>query len=189
MAGALLAPGGLFIPATTLGAVFVWGLLPAMLGRSHRPRSGAYLLAGMIAVTVLAGVARKAGLLLSIVTAFGATDACLHTATGLLLGMLMAWLLGARKLWLGLAGIALAALAGGPGEILQSLTATRSSEFRDWLYHILGSASAVVPYLLCMAAQWCESPDVVSKRSAAGKAHLGGGLEWLSVRGTPPSVR
>ncbi len=169
--GALLAPGGLFVPAAALGAVFVWGLLPAMLGRRRRPRSGAYLLAGMIAVTVLVGVVRKAGLLVSASQVFGATDALLHAAAGLLLGMLMAWLLGAGKLWLGLAGIVLAALAGGLGEMLQSVTAARTAELRDWLYHGLGSAAAVVPYLLCAAARWCESPEVVSRRPVAAQAY------------------
>jgi len=167
---ALLSPGGLFVPAVALGAVFVWGLLPAMLGRTRRPRSGAYLLVGMLAVTMLAGVVRKAGLLASVARAFGATDAFLHAAAGSLLGMLMAWLLGARKLSLGLAGIALAALAGGAGEMLQSVTAARTAELRDWLCHALGSAAAVVPYLLCAAARWCESPEVAAAGRAASEA-------------------
>ena len=172
IAAALLAPGGFFLPAVTLGAVFVWGLLPSMLGRKQTARSGAVLLAGMIAIILLAGVARKSGLLSWGSHVFGATDAFLHTATGLMLGMLMAWLLGARKLALGLVGILLAALAGGPGEVLQYVLATRTAEFRDWLHHGIGSAAAVVPYLLCVGARWCESPDAAVSPQDAVDAYL-----------------
>jgi len=169
---ALLAPGGLFLPAATAAAVFVWGLLPSMLSRPARPRSGAYLLGGVVAVTILVGLARRAGLFSSALRVFGAGDALMHLTAGLLLGMLMAWLLGARRLWLGLVGLALAALAGGPGEVLQYALGTRTAEFRDWLYHCTGSAAAVVPYLLCVVARWCESPDVVSEQSLAAEKYL-----------------
>jgi len=167
VAGAMLAPGGLFLPASVAAAAFVWGLLPRMLGRRERPMSGVYLLAGVAGVLLLEGVATAPGLLSWFARIFGSGDAILHVAMGFLLGMLLAWLLGARRWWLGLVGILVAALAGGPGEALQYLASTRTAELRDWLFHGLGCAAAAVPYLLCLGARACESPDAVPARSAA----------------------
>lgn len=172
LACALLAPGGLFIPSVTLAVAFVWGLLPAMLGRQDRPRPGWMLLAGVLLPVVLLGVARGDGLLSWISAALRAHDALLHGAAGFLTAMLLAWLLAGRW-WLGLVGIALAALAGGAGEVVQFLAASGTVEFRDWLNHALGSAIAVGPYLLCLGARWCESPDAAPRRPPEVGAGLG----------------
>lgn len=168
---ALLSPGGPFIPAVTLATAFVWGLLPPMLGRPATRRSGAYLLGGTVLVAAAMGIAVRPGLAQWSARVFGLGDSFLHVVMGFLLGLLLAWLLGAKRWWLGLVGIALAGLAGGPGEALQYLLATRVAEFRDWLYHGLGSVSAAVPYLLCLAARWCESADAPPRRAAVARAY------------------
>jgi uncharacterized membrane protein len=170
---ALLAPGGLFTPAIVLAAAFVWGLLPAMLGRRERPRSGAYLLAAVVVVGLCAGLSRQSGLLGWSLAVFGGRDALPHAIVGFLVAMLLAWLLGARRAGLGLLGIAAAALAGGAGELLQYAAATRTADLSDWLCHVLGSAAAVLPYLLCVGARWCESPDARPLRPEAAEAYLG----------------
>ena len=173
VAGAVLAPGGLFLPAALLAGAFVWGLLPGMLGRPERRRSGAVVLVAVGGTVALQAVASEPGLLGWLCRIFGAGDGVLHASMGFLAAMLAAWLLGARRAWLGLAGIALAALAGGPAEALQQLISTRTGELRDWLHHSLGCAVAVVPYLLCVGARWCESPDAVAARPDAADAYVG----------------
>jgi len=170
---ALIAPGGLFIPATALAASFVLGLLPVMLGRPRRARSGLLLLSGVGVMLVLLGLAPHAGLFRWSLGEVGRSDAVLHAAIGFLLAVLMAWQMGRRRIWLGLAGIALAALLGGPGEIMQMLFSERTAERRDWIHHAMGSAVAVAPYLLCMLARWCESRDARTPASRlAYEAHL-----------------
>jgi hypothetical protein len=158
-AAALIAPGGLFVPATALAASFVFGLLPVMLGRPARHRPGLLLLAAVGAMMVLLGLAPQTGLFTWSLGHFGQSDSILHVAMGFLGAMLLAWQMGTRRIWLGLAGIAIAALLGGPAEVMQYLASNRSAELRDWLHHAMGSAAATGPYLLCMMARWSESAD------------------------------
>ena len=73
--------------------------------------------------------------------------------------MLLAWQMGTRRVWLGLLGILLAALMGGPAELAQYLASNRTAEFRDWVHHVMGSAAAIAPYLLCVMTRWSESTD------------------------------
>jgi hypothetical protein len=161
---ALIAPGGLFIPATALAASFVLGLLPVMLGKPRRGRSGLLLLVGVGTMLALLGVAPGPGLFDWSLGHFSKNDTVLHFAIGLLAAMLLAWQLGARRIWLGLVGIVLAASVGGVGEAVQMLASERSADLRDWLCHAAGSACAVGPYVLCMMARWCESPDARTDR-------------------------
>jgi hypothetical protein len=171
---ALLIGGGLVIPATTLGAGFTWGLLPAMLGRPSRARPGVIVLACLLAVVLLLGMVRKEGLVAWAAWSFAAGESFLHVTTGFLLALVLAWLLGTgapgrsttrwgplrRKAAFGLAGVAAAILAGGAGELLQAIASPRTAELKDWLMHSAGCAAAIVPYLLSIGARLCESPDV-----------------------------
>ena len=158
-AAALIAPGGLFVPATALAASFVFGLMPVMLGRPGTSRSGLLPLAAVGAMMLLLGLAPNTGLFTWSLGHFGRSDTILHVAMGFLAAMLLAWQMGTRRIWLGLAGIALGAFLGGPAEVIQYLASDRSAELRDWLHHAMGSAAAVGPYLLCVLARWSESPD------------------------------
>jgi hypothetical protein len=158
-AAALIAPGGLFVPATALAAAFIFGLMPVMLGRPHTYRTGLLLLAAIAAMMAMLGLAPQTGLFSWSLGHFGRSDTIVHIAMGFLAGMLLAWQMGTRRIWLGLAGIALAALLGGPAEVMQYLASDRSAELRDWLHHAMGSAAAAGPYLLCMLARGSESPD------------------------------
>jgi hypothetical protein len=167
LAAALLSDGGLVVPAVTLAVALAWGLLPVMVGRAPVRRSGAWLPAVTVVVVLLAGLTPKSGLLSWMTDVFGGGDKFLHASIGLLLGVQMAWLMGAGRVWLGLTGIVLAALAGGGGELAQYLVGTRTLDMADWLCHAIGSAAAVGPYLLCMGARWAESPDARDDRAAA----------------------
>ncbi|MDY6914616.1 MAG: hypothetical protein SVT52_09200 [Planctomycetota bacterium] len=160
---AMLAPGGLFIPAIMLAVALTWGLLPAMLGRRQRCRSGVVVLAVLAGIALLLGLARRDGLLGWSANAFGGAEIFLHTATGFLLALVLSWLMGGRSVWLGLAGILLAALAGGAGEALQAVASRRGAEWKDWLAHTAGSAAVIVPYLLAVGSRMCESPDARSR--------------------------
>lgn len=160
---AMLSSGGLFIPVVTLAGAFVWGLFPAMLSCKSRPRIGVMLLPVVLFMMILLGLARQQGLALWAVNIFGYEDKLLHGMTGLILAMSLAWLIGAKKWWLGLLAIAAAALVGGAGELLQRIATTwRGPELADWAAHAVGSAIALIPYLLCISSRWCESPDAVT---------------------------
>ena len=173
VSAALIAPGGLFVPATALAASFVLGMLPVMLGRPRRDRSGLLLLAAIGAMLVLLGLAPSTGLFTWSLGHFGKSDTVIHIAIGFLAAMLLAWQMGTRRIWLGLAGIGIGAMLGGPAELMQLLFSERSAELRDWLHHAMGAGCAVVPYLLCMFSRWCESPDARGARTTlAYEAYL-----------------
>jgi hypothetical protein len=158
---ALLTGGGLVIPAATLAAGFTWGLLPAMLGRPSRSRPGVILVACLVVMVTLLGLARKDGLVAWSAWTFQVGEVFLHVTTGFLLALVMAWFLGRRSVWWGLAGVILAFLAGGAGELLQAVASLRTAELKDWMTHSVGCAAATVPYLLAMGSRLCESPEVV----------------------------
>jgi hypothetical protein len=156
---ALLAPGGLSSPAITMGVALMWGLFPTMAGLRVKRRHGLLLLACLAAMSIAMGLARNPGLAHWSAIEFGASENFLHAPIGFFLAMALAWLMGARNVWLGLLGIFLAAAAGGAGEVLQDLASPRGMEMNDWAYHAVGSAAAIVPYLLCMGSRLYESPD------------------------------
>ncbi len=163
---ALLAPGGLSSPAITMGVALMWGMFPAMSGLRVNRRHGVFLLAALAAVLIAMGLGRSPGLAQWSAIAYGADEDFLHAPTGFFLAMLLAWLTGARSVYLGLLGILLAAAAGGAGEALQYLVSPRGVEMHDWAYHAIGSATATVPYLLCMGSRLYESPHAVGATRA-----------------------
>ena len=167
---ALLGVGGLFIPAVTVAVALTWGLMPRMLGRPRRERSGRILLLLTAAVLVGVGMARSAGLVTWSVARLSSQRAApmwSHAAAGLLLGLMFAWLLGGRKAWAGLIGVLLALAAGGAGEFLQYVCSpTRQAEWGDWLIHGAGCTAALLLYGLCIAARGCESADAVEPEQA-----------------------
>ena len=165
--GALLGQAGLFIPTVLLAAGLTWGLAPEAAGRSSKQRSGVTILTIMIATMMLMGVAKATGLVLWSTESLWTGEGCdklLHAIFGMMLAMMMAWLMGSRKLIWGLAGISIACLAGGAGEIIQYITTTgRSLEWTDWGAHAAGCLAATVPYVLCIGARQCESSDAMSR--------------------------
>ncbi|MBT3199068.1 MAG: hypothetical protein HN350_04040 [Phycisphaerales bacterium] len=165
--GALLGQAGLFIPTVVLAAGLTWGLAPEAAGRSSKQRPGITILTILAATMMLMGVARATGLVVwstgSLWTGEG-SDKLLHVIFGLMMAMMMAWLMGSKKLIWGLAGISLACLVGGAGEIIQYVTSTgRSLEWTDWGAHASGCLAATVPYILCIGARQCESSDAMSR--------------------------
>ena len=155
----LLAPGGLAVPAASLAVAFMWGMLGSAAGKQPKIRSGIFLLAAMAVIFAAMGLARSPGLGQWSAMSFGAGQNFLHIPTGFFLAMVMAWLMGARGFWFGILGIVLAGLAGGAGEALQYLASRRGADMLDWGYHAIGSAAAIVPYLLCVGSRMCESPE------------------------------
>jgi len=158
---ALLAPGGLSVPAVTFAVVVMWGVLPAMVGRVGTGRPGILVLVTLAAVALALGMVRKAGLAAWAWESFGLDYNWLHGPAGFLLALCAAWVLGVRRVWLGLIAIVLAAGAGWLGEVLQAQYAARRwSEVRDWVYHVCGCVLALIPYLLAMGSRLCELPPM-----------------------------
>jgi hypothetical protein len=168
---AFLWPAGWVLPGVTLAMGFTWGLLPTMLGRTPNRHRGEVLMVLVVGLVLLLGVSRRDGLVGWSMRSFGGSDQTLHVVVGFLLSMVLAWLMGSRRMWLGLAGIALSILAGGAGELVQGLASRRTMDVGDALWHAVGSAGAILPYLLAMGSRWCESPDVTSRRLDAHQAY------------------
>ena len=166
--GAMMVPGGAFVPAATLAAAFTWGMLPAMLARPPVARNGVIMLVptGMFMLALV--VTRSGGLVLWMAQGYGYDDKVLHGIGGFVLAGVLAWLFGSRRWWVGLGVIALSALLGGAGELLQRFATTwRQADVNDWIAHALGSALAIVPYLLCVGSRMCESPEAVTDAVSA----------------------
>ncbi len=165
---AACAPGGLSIPAITLGAAVLWGLMPTMSGHAGRSLPGVLVMLGLCAVLLAMGLVRDPGLLEYAWLVFGLDPNLLHAPTGFFVGLCAAWQAGARRVWLGVVGVATVAAIGWGGEMLQSaLTTGRSAEFRDWYLHIAGCCLALIPYLLAMGSRMCELeplPESVLRR-------------------------
>ena len=159
--GALIARGGLFIPSVTLAAAFTWGLLPAMLGREERRRSGGIVVGCMVVLMLLMELAKDDGLLMWATAVMGGNDKTLHVISGFFGAMVLAWWMGTRSIYRGLWGVVLAIAAGAAGEFLQAGASVRNADVNDWIAGTAGSLAAVVPYLLCMGSRWCESRDAV----------------------------
>jgi len=171
---AMLSVGGLFAPAMVAAAALTWGLLPQMLGRPRKVRSGILVLLVVVALAVVVGVARNRGLIqwaMHAVVGGPRVDKWMHLSLGAVLTMTLAWVMGARRAWLGLVGIALAAAAGGLGELMQ-LVSRGTVDINDWIAHLYGCALATGPYLLCIGARWCESPELKRLARAGEEAYL-----------------
>lgn len=170
---AILSVGGLFTPAMVVAAAFTWGLLPQMLGRPSRGRSGVVLLVVMVALGVVVGVANNRGLISWAMTATlqsGRVDKWMHIAMGMTLTMMLAWLMGARRAWLGLVGILLATTVGGLGELMQRVFG-KPTDYQDVIAHLIGCGLGALPFLFCIGARWCESADVKPVSPGAADAY------------------
>jgi hypothetical protein len=176
-AGAFLNCGGMFVPAVTLAIGLTWGLAAEVTGRASIPRPGITVLVGLVAMMLLMGVSRASGLIAWSASGLWdgpSIDKLLHAVFGMLLAMTLAWLMGSRKLTWGLAGIALACLAGGAGEVIQYAIPTgRGPEWTDWGAHAAGCLVAAAPYVLCIGARQCESTDAAACGSPPRDPYIG----------------
>jgi len=174
---AMLGPGGLFIPSVTLLSGVALGLLPTMTGRNSRSRAGIIVVLAIAVLAVELGMVWRMGLAEWCTAGFGVANAdlFLHGAVGFLLAMSLAWVGGVRSWWLGAIGVAVAAAAGGLGELLQLATKHRTACMSDWTCHALGAAAAGVLYLLYLGSRWCEPPPGEREGQAGGDAELSGG--------------
>jgi len=164
---ALLGRGGWNIPSVTLSAGFVWGLAPAIL-RTPVPRvSGVWVMVILASLLILLGFSRHGGLISWISEALGGSDMTMHVSVGFFLSLVLAWLMGTRKVRLGVLAVVIVAIIGGAGEFLQGVFSKRSVQFADWAAHLVGCGVALPLYLLCLAARWCESPD--ARKETFGK--------------------
>ena len=165
----ILATGGVYTPAVLVACALTWGMLPVMLGRALKERSGSLMIVPMLLLMVLLGVTRQEGIVKRAAVSFGLGADFLHYIVGAVLAGTLAWLLGCRNLWFGLLAIALSALAGGAGELLQMvMTSWRLPDLGDWALHALGCVTMVPPYLLAMGSRWSESPQVAASRCGDG---------------------
>ena len=157
---AMLAPGGLNIPAVTLAAAVTWGMLPMMVGHTPDRRPGATLLAALGIFLMILAVGHRMGLAFWIASCYGGGPTALHVLGGFFLALMLGWLLGAAGGWRGLLALIVAVACGGLGEIVQGIgTSWRSVQMTDLAAHTAGCATAMIPYLLAVGARACESAD------------------------------
>jgi len=120
-----------------------------------RERIRIMMSAVMVAMVLLLGLARNDGLVLWTIRAYeekiklftplldsSLRGVCLaDRTTARMLGCWACWLRSPSK----------------HGEVIQGKTTWRSEELADWIAGAIGSAAAVVPYLLCMGLRACAN--------------------------------
>jgi len=157
---AMLIQNNVRVSFMALALGFTWGLMPAMLGRTVRTHHRAWLLLPFGLGAGLLLLAPRTGIVGWSVQPLIGSDKAMHGVLGFYLAMVTLWVTGRRSIWMGLGGVALAALSGGAAEMAQQLAGRRSAEWADWGWHAAGCAMAMAPYLLMAGARWCESEEV-----------------------------
>lgn len=151
---AILAPGGYFLPLTAVTFALTWGLLPRICGAPTAKASGLFVVITMIVISLLLGLTRKVGLLVTLSHVYKLSDKQSHGIFGFLLAIVLAWWWGAKRTWLGVGGLLIAALAGGLGELAQKVAQTgRAPEMADWRAHAIGTGLATILMLLCFVVR------------------------------------
>lgn len=163
---AVLAPGGLFSPATNLLAVTVWGAAGTVFGCRRRPRSGLWALGAATCVFAMLALGGRTNLVSWSLGTLGMGDKALHVAVGLLLALLAGWQLGGGRAVRTAGVVCIVAAMGGVGEGVQWLLTDRSVEWMDWAAHAVGAGGAGVLLLSALGALACESPDVSLPRAS-----------------------
>jgi VanZ family protein len=163
---AMLATGGMFTPSVSLGLILTWGLLSPMLQRQAPRRSGWIMLVVLAMLVVLLGLTRRAGLAIWMPVALRLGDKFVHGLAGFLLALVLAWLLGRRRWYWGLAGAAIAASLALGGEAMQYLLTERNAEWADALAHLAGSGLGAVLYLLAHGARLTESQGAAQRKNS-----------------------
>lgn len=160
---AWLSPGGLFNPAVNVTFVAVWAIWPIALGRAKTRRSGWWVLAVVMGLSLALALASKIGLLAWTAGLYDGDDDLLHVLIGWLTTHVMLWLLTKARRGPYIA-VALSMAGAIAGEVAQMWVSNRSAEMIDLFSHAKGAALAVGIYVLCRACQWSESPDVPDRR-------------------------
>ncbi|NQU74703.1 MAG: hypothetical protein HQ546_00135 [Planctomycetes bacterium] len=159
---AMLTPGGFFNPAVNVVFAVTWALLPRAFGLRPINHSGWWLLAGIVGVSLMLGLASHRGLLMWMTAAVGRGEITLHVVVGALITLALLWLLHRRRWWALLAA-GLSLVAGGIGELAQEVISTHQGEWIDAAGHAAGALAALILFILCRASRWSESPDARRK--------------------------
>ncbi len=145
----VLAEGGLNIPAVLVAAALAWGLMPHVLAQRAGRVHGRFVAGAFLAAVVVAGLHRRLrdpGTLLNLSGARG--DAAMHLFCGLALtAVSIGPGRGRRAWWVG----ASAAVAGGvlsAGELVQRYFSTRSPQWSDVGWDLVGAGAGACGYLL-----------------------------------------
>ncbi len=155
-----LSPGGMFTPGVNVVFAVVWAMWPSAVGKPVRRRSGWWMLAVLVLLTLALALVRRMGLLVWVVRMYDRGDGTLHLFTGWIVTQMLLWLLSRRRFGAVIA-MAVTLSAAGLGELAQWKLSSRSAQTSDVLNHAKGAACALVVYLICKACLWCESTDIV----------------------------
>ena len=153
-AAAMLSPQGWFSPAVTAAVLWAFGLLPLVAGRGVARLGGWALFTLLLVMLMLLGLAAQPGLLVWSRVALQMNDHMLHIMAGLLIALALGWWLGARRWWLGLVGLLLAAAAGGAGELAQWAFTERTADLTDFYSHLDGTAIGSAAFILSLLCRW-----------------------------------
>lgn len=179
-------PGLYDSPLATTALLVGWGLLPRMTGLTVRPRPAWILGLATLGLMVLIDIAADPGLLADLAARHGLDDKFMHGVAGFLVAMVLAWVLGSKRWWLGLIALVIGVAAGAAGEIAQKLFTLRNPELLDFRAHTIGVAVGLGVYLACLLCRWAEQiTGTASYRKRVWKYRIGlltrGGLTLLFV--------
>lgn len=154
---ALLAEGGLSVPAIALAAAVTFGLMPHLMAHRVPAVHGWVVAVAFAAVLVVLGMERRLGGTMWLDLARRHGDATMHFFGAMVLTVVLFWQTRSHRLWQALlCGLAGATLAAG-GEIAQTyLTSVRRPEWSDVVADVLGAGAALGIFLVIRAVAWVE---------------------------------
>ncbi|MHC4716624.1 MAG: hypothetical protein ACYS5V_06620 [Planctomycetota bacterium] len=155
-ASALLAPGGMAVPSTTVIAAIALGLMPHVMVHRARRFHGLLVVCAFAVVLTVTGLQRTFSTSAWSILARRYGDGPLHLfGTFVLAGILFWQVGGGRFRWAAVSAVAAAAFAG-VGEVAQRCLSTRTGEWSDVLWNCLGAAAALAVLASIRAAAWVE---------------------------------
>lgn len=182
---ALLADGGLALPAAAAAAAMTWGLIPHVMVHPVRRFRGWPVVVVLAAALMVAGLSQRvAGAPQP--GAAGPDDGLMHFLGAFVLTAVLLWQLRCRRWW---HAVGVAAFSAGVlvlGEPIQERLSSRTFEWADATWNAVGAAAVAGAFGVIRAAMWAERQLLGDAKSLTAKYQSWGAT---SPSMTPPARR
>ncbi len=153
----LLARGGLGAPVVTVVAAVTWGLMPHVMAHPVRRYRGWGVMVAFLAAMVVLGLEnRVAGSAWARPLLKDFSDSAMHLLGAFLLTAVLLWQSRCRSWRRAILCAVVGAAAAAMGELAQKYLSTRSPQFSDVLWDIVGAVAALGVFILIHTARRIE---------------------------------
>lgn len=153
---ALLAEGGLAVPAAMATAAITWGMMPHIMAHRVRRFHGWPVVVALAAALMVLGLGQRLSGTPGLQPAAQPADKLMHFLSAFVLAEVLFWQMRCRRWWHGLGAAAFAAGVVVLGEPLQERLSERTFEWSDVTWDALGAAAALGAFVLVRTAMRVE---------------------------------